>query len=704
MKRHQLQRNVPWLSALLFVLTSLCAMSCDTWVSLPDTTDGPWTILAKNSDRPAFDCQPLVSNPRTVWPSGAVLDLGRIQIPQADETYGTLGSHPYWCWGYEEGINEYGVAIGNEGVWTKPLAEALAAMQRGDSLQVGLTGMDLVRLGLERGKTAREALAVMTDLLEEYGQFGSGTPTADALSGGYDNSFIIADASEAWILETAGRQWVAKRVASGSASISNDLSIRGDWDISSDSLQPVAVQRGWLREETTENLDFRAVYGDDSPIGLTKTSLSIPRSETTLRLQQDRAGIVSPRWMMTIARDQSSSPGVDQSNTASSCVAVLPTGDDSVPVFWWAPARPSVSCYVPFFVHGDSVPDVVSAAGSYSGGVAAPSAVQADTYADDSYWWVFRKLADLATEGIADQTDVVRSVFDPLEERFAAQLSDVLDQASATRLAGDVNAAATALAEFSVLCVEEALGAARTLIAELETASVAVPEHLQPYLGRFESTFDDSVYSVVVKGGSLAIDVPGQRVFELNAPDEQGKWTFALMNTLAVSFHAASEGKATSMILYQNGLALEFLREGHTPNPEVSATVADAHIGHYRNEDAAATVEITHQNGRLAVVMPGAPILELRDLDGEGGWVARATDSVSLRFHDDHSGQISGMTLNRGGQVMQLARDGVPAQAIAESPVGTDALLTTPIGVLLGLAVLGVCVVLGLVLTRKAAP
>ncbi|MHC4218268.1 MAG: hypothetical protein ACYSU7_07395, partial [Planctomycetota bacterium] len=97
------------------------AWPCDTWVALSDVTASGMTIFAKNSDRPVFDCQPLYFHPRQTWPTGAVIDLGRTTVPQAPETYATIGSSPYWCWGYEEGMNEFGVAIGNEGIWTRVL-------------------------------------------------------------------------------------------------------------------------------------------------------------------------------------------------------------------------------------------------------------------------------------------------------------------------------------------------------------------------------------------------------------------------------------------------------------------------------------------------------------------------------------------------------------------------------------------------------
>lgn len=67
------------------------------------------------------------------------------------------------------------------------------------------------RLGLERGSTARQCLDVITTLLEMLGQ--GGPCSEDDPSMTYHNSFLIVDRkAEAWVLETAGRYWVAEKV------------------------------------------------------------------------------------------------------------------------------------------------------------------------------------------------------------------------------------------------------------------------------------------------------------------------------------------------------------------------------------------------------------------------------------------------------------------------------------------------------------
>src|SRR5688572_10328026 len=112
------------------------------------------TLFAKNSDRPRDEVQVVEAHPRRS--PGATLQTTHLTLDDAG-AHGLVGSRPAWMWGFEHGVNEHGVAIGNERIFTvddpKPAPPAL-------------TGMDLVRLGLERGASAEQALDVMTALLE----------------------------------------------------------------------------------------------------------------------------------------------------------------------------------------------------------------------------------------------------------------------------------------------------------------------------------------------------------------------------------------------------------------------------------------------------------------------------------------------------------------------------------------------------------
>ncbi len=212
---------------------------CDTFVALSDTTLGREVIFGKNSDRPKGEIQDIVAFPAQNYSSRTVVRCTYLQIPQAKQTFAIVLSKPRWMWGAEMGANEQGVVIGNEAVWTtQPYSNT------------GLLGMDLVRLGLERGATAAEALKVIVELLETYGQGGN---CAEHFVLNYHNSFLIADKNEAWVLETAGDYWVAERITSGTRSISNNLSIHGKGDLRHAELNRVLIGEGQLSNSTDFN-------------------------------------------------------------------------------------------------------------------------------------------------------------------------------------------------------------------------------------------------------------------------------------------------------------------------------------------------------------------------------------------------------------------------------------------------------------------
>ncbi len=186
---------------------------CDTLVSL-----GPDGVLfAKNSDRDPNEAQVLRWYPSTSYDSPNRLRCTWSEIDQAPRTYAVLLSQPWWMWGAEIGANEHGVVIGNEAVFTRG---ARTSRTPSDS---SLLGMDLVRLGLERARTAHEAVSVIVELLERHGQGGSCSHEHPRFT--YDNSFIVADPGGATVLETAGRLWATEEVTGPGRSISNGLTI-----------------------------------------------------------------------------------------------------------------------------------------------------------------------------------------------------------------------------------------------------------------------------------------------------------------------------------------------------------------------------------------------------------------------------------------------------------------------------------------------
>ena len=137
---------------------------CDTLVALASAAANGVTLFAKNSDRPPQESQVIEwSMPRVE----AFTRATHISIEGAAEaTIRSVICRPSWCWGAEQGVNEAGVAIGNEAIYTTLDPR---------SAQAALIGMDLVRLGLERAPSAHDAVQVMTTLSSATGRVARAT-------------------------------------------------------------------------------------------------------------------------------------------------------------------------------------------------------------------------------------------------------------------------------------------------------------------------------------------------------------------------------------------------------------------------------------------------------------------------------------------------------------------------------------------------
>jgi dipeptidase len=220
---------------------------CDTFVAMPSMTNDGSVIFGKNSDREPNEAQVLEYHPATEYSTGKSLKCTYLEIPQVIRTNAVLLSRPFWMWGVEIGANDKGVVIGNEAVFTK-----ISTEKKGR-----LTGMDLLRLALERADTSQKALEIIIELLADFGQGGPCGFEDKKLT--YHNSFIIADSTEAWILETSAHLWVAKKVHDYYA-ISNGLTIGEEYDLSHPDLINYAQKKGWLKKGHIFN--FADCYSD----------------------------------------------------------------------------------------------------------------------------------------------------------------------------------------------------------------------------------------------------------------------------------------------------------------------------------------------------------------------------------------------------------------------------------------------------------
>jgi secernin len=266
---------------------------CDAWVAQKDVTRNRTVLFAKNSDRPSGECQVLYcGSPRK--PNGKrAVRCSYVEVEDDAGALATIGCRPYWCWGYETGLNEAGVVGGNTAIFTRSLH------LKEESKPLGLTGMDLLRFGLERGDTAEKAVEAIIDLLSRFGQWGSAVQGKDHDEGSYENAFLVADGKESWILETSGRRWIARQANNGFLALSNQPTIRDEWTNTSPNLQDFAADMGWWRPETGA-FDFARDFGDHEHYS---RQVSHIRWRRVVQLLDTARGNIDVPWMMRMLRD-----------------------------------------------------------------------------------------------------------------------------------------------------------------------------------------------------------------------------------------------------------------------------------------------------------------------------------------------------------------------------------------------------------------
>jgi secernin len=422
------------------------SLSCDTSVALGAATVDGATIFAKNSDRSANECQTLQHVPRRQHERGATVQCQYMAIPQVSATWELLGSRPYWLWGYEMGVNEWGVAIGNE-----------AVLSREPDEEVALIGMDLVRLGLERARTADEAVQVIGTLVEEYGQGGS---CEAGFFRTYHNSFIVADPASAWVLETAGHRWAARRVRDRAA-ISNLFTITDDWGICSPGAIAHARAQGWGGEPFSFAVAYQDPEADLAPracrlararvvLGGYHAPIGVPEMQALLR---DHAGgdlPTGPQPLPTICMHVAPERGGE---TAAALVAHLrPDRPRELAVTAWAAfGSPCLSVFRPVYPFAVGLPVILDHGGAQ--------------YDERSPWWAFERLQRLVAQAPA-LAPQARAALGTLEAQFHAEAAEREAAAASLLAAGERHSALALLRAF----VEDTTARAVALANQLADA------------------------------------------------------------------------------------------------------------------------------------------------------------------------------------------------------------------------------------------
>ena len=449
------------LLTVFFSLISISVHSCtnllvtkgaskDGSAFLVYTNDGEW--LYRLSNTPAQDHDPLDS---ITFPGGRDGVEGKIH--QVPHTYAVIGFQ----------MNEHQLAVGEttftgrEELWNHSKY---------------LQYWHLMSLALRRAKTAREAVEVITSLVDQYGYGSEG------------ESFSLVDPNEAWILEMIGTGtggegavWVAMKIPDGYISAHANMARIGEFPLDdpenclySDNVIRFAVEKGYYFPGSREPFRFNEAYNPPSPDRLKYCESRVwsifRRSAPSLDLSSDYCRGVEgaeryPLWVkpdeklgvadvMSLVRDHYEGTPFDMTrnlvagpfgtpnrwrplywdddkdnryswerpistyNTAFSFIGQMRSWlpDDVGGICWFGVDDTYFTCYVPIYVGNTSIP------GPFTIG-------DINKFSRESMWWTFNFVSNFANLKYSYMIKDIQKVQSALEAKIISQQDSIAEAA-----------------------------------------------------------------------------------------------------------------------------------------------------------------------------------------------------------------------------------------------------------------------------------
>ncbi len=282
--------------------------------------------------------------------------------------------------------------------------------------------MDLLRLALERAKTAQEAIDVITGLLKQYGEKANANMLMERT---YENSFILVDTKECWVLETAGREWAAKQIKTKQG-VSNCYSIRTEMDRVSENAEKIAREKRWLNPE--EPFDFAKAYTGrlvSQPFGLQryrrlnklleKQNVHDFGSLSSILRDHFDDEIIEPRFGETVGTFMSVCMHMRDWGESEKSASLLAYYDEKIGIIGrYAPVQPCLSAYIPVYMTG-KLPEKMERAEK--------------RFDEESLWWQVKRLSLLVTVDERIYMDEVRAKLQALEIQFTKEGEKAEDEA-----------------------------------------------------------------------------------------------------------------------------------------------------------------------------------------------------------------------------------------------------------------------------------
>jgi dipeptidase len=422
------------------------------------------------TQEPAADHAP--GDSLEIWDWGGKL---RGKIAEVEHTYAVVGL-----------MNERQLAI------SETTFDGRVELQNPEGL---LHYWDLMRLALKRAKTAREAIVVMTDLVDEYGYRSTG------------ETFSIADAREAWIMEMIGPGpggrgaiWVAVRVPDGYVSCHANKARIGEFPMNdpencmhSENVVSFAEERGYYDPASGEPFRYCEAYCPATPKNRRYADGRVwsifRRAAPSENLSPDyfrgaEGSEPYPLWIkpdeklsvadvFSLMRDHFEGTDFDMTKGMDAgpygCpvrwrpitwtvgdeeyawerpISTQQTGFSFVSqsrswmpdivggVLWYGVDDTYTTCYVPLYCAIDAVPE------SFAGG-------SLREFSWDSAWWVFNFVANYANLRYSDMLPEIQAAQSDIE-KTALAIQPAVEKAALALLESDRDLAVRYLTDYSV--------------------------------------------------------------------------------------------------------------------------------------------------------------------------------------------------------------------------------------------------------------
>lgn len=364
------------------------------------------------------------------------------------------------------GLNEYGVAVRD--VWS-PSRPELIAMTPVD--QRGPNYSDLARLVLQRAQSAREGVALIGQLIAQYGYSTYG-----------GNSHFIADEHEGWVvIEFAGGKglWAAQRIGANGIRVSRPGyigQIPADFHYHTEFMGPAhlisfAIEQGWYDSASNQPFNVNAVYGDGK---LRWAGVQWMEEEMAKRAKsEEKITIQDMMWAIRTPKLTGDTAGYGQ---------VVPLQDNryrEVGVLWHTQTASVAAPFVPFFIGTQDVPPEYKAhryltfeeSARFIDGRRKPtqrSTISQGIESTRSAFRVFKRLFYLMMEHHETFLPEVTAVLNASDRKLISEHATIIKTAETLLQAGQTQLACHYLTYYSHTEAMKALELAESLASSLE--------------------------------------------------------------------------------------------------------------------------------------------------------------------------------------------------------------------------------------------